>query len=239
MDYPWNDWAGYLQNLQELDANDRVYYNQILMNIEKTIYVTRHGSTPYNDKDLLQGAIDIPLSPKGEKQGERLAERLKEKSFDVIFHSPLIRAKQTAEIVNRHHQVDLHQIDSFVEMDMGDWEGDNFFQIIEDNPNIYSQWVMDPEAGLPGGESFGQVFRRVKPGVEEILDSPHRNILVVAHAIVNRAFLGQILNMPLLSARRFRMKNCALSKLEVYGTGAGRFIAVDYWNDFSHMNDLL
>ena len=209
------------------------------MNVEKTILLTRHGSTPYNDKDLLQGAIDIPLSQKGEKQGERLAERLKEESFDMIFHSPLIRARQTAEIINQYHNKPMTQIDSFVEMAMGHWEGDNFFKVIEENPGIYQKWVMNPEAGLPGGESFGEVFRRVKPGVEEILNSPHSRVLVVAHAIVNRAFLGQLLGMKLITARRFRMKNCALSKLEVYGKGEGQFIAVDFWNDFSHMTDLL
>lgn len=209
------------------------------MKLEKIILLARHGATPYNDQDLLQGARDIPLSPKGMAQVERLAERLKEQAIDIIFHSPLERAFQTAEVINRHHHVPMNPIPSFTEMDMGEWEGDPFSQIMSTHHGIYEKWALDPEASLPGGESYGQVFRRIKPGVNEIIKSSHCHILVVAHAIVNRAFLGQVMDMPLAISRRFRMKNAALSRLELIKEKNSQYMAIEYWNDYSHLADLV
>lgn len=197
--------------------------------------MTRHGATPYNDKDLLQGMIDISLSEKGLEQSRKLADRLKNETIDMIYHSPLTRAKETAEEVNRFHNVPMEAIDGFVEMDMGEWEGRNFFQVIEEHPDVYQQWIYDQDGGMPGGESFNQVYQRVKTGVEELLASPYSNILVVTHAMVSRAILGNLLKLPPLGARRFRTGNCCLSKLSIYEGPNGPHIVVDYWNNTSHI----
>ena len=46
------------------------------MKIEKTITLVRHGSTDYNDRDLMQGRIDLPLSKKGINEAELLRKEL-------------------------------------------------------------------------------------------------------------------------------------------------------------------
>ena len=57
------------------------------------IYLLRHGLTAYNAEKRYQGQRDIPLSPAGRAQ-------LRPAGFmpDVAYVSPLIRARQTAEI---------------------------------------------------------------------------------------------------------------------------------------------
>lgn len=205
------------------------------MNPIKTIWITRHGSTEYNDQDLLQGRIDNTLSERGVREAELLSGRLRRETIDVIFHSPLTRARQTAEIINRHHQVELKPVTAFIEIDMGTWEGLNFLDVVKENPKIYHDWLIDPETQVPGGESFGQVFTRIEPGVDEILAAKEKNILIVAHAMVNRAVLGNLLGMPILSARRFRTRNCSLSKLTVYQTEGEQYIGVDTWNSTDHL----
>jgi broad specificity phosphatase PhoE len=208
------------------------------MNVLKTIYITRHGSTAYNDDDLLQGTIDVTLSEKGIRESEQLAERLKDESIDVIYHSPLTRTRQTAEIVNRYHQAPLNMIEGFIEIDMGDWEGQDYSKVMDRYHDLYQQWLSSADAVIPGGESYNQVFKRAKPGTMQILASQFSNILIVAHAMVNRAILGNLLDMHPLCSRRFRTYNCSLSKLLVYGTPEKPHVVVEHWNNTAHLKGI-
>ncbi len=197
--------------------------------------MTRHGATPYNDKDLLQGRIDIGLSDRGVRDSELLAERMKDFTIDMIFISPLSRARKTAEIINRYHNAPFQEIDSLIEMDMGQWEGRSFFKVVEEHPDIYREWITNPEASIPGGESFNQVYHRVKSGTEAILESDYENVLVVAHAMVNRAMLGNMMGLPPLSSRRFRTENCSFSKLRLQEVDNDIHLVVDTWNSSEHI----
>lgn len=208
------------------------------MNLVKTIFLVRHGMTAYNEDDLLQGRINLPLSDRGKKEAECLSEALKDEKFDIIFHSPLKRAIQTAEIVNIYHNLELKKIECFTEIDMGDWEGLNYYELIEKNKEFHRAWFKNPEVAIPGGESFSQVYTRVKPGVAEILDSQYQRILIAGHAAVNRGILGTLLNMKPEPSRLFRMRNGAYSKLLVYENGGDFRTVVDSWNNSLHLEDI-
>ena len=205
------------------------------MKIEKTIILVRHASTSHNENSLWQGRSDYSLNEKGLQQAERLSLHLKNEGFEIIFHSPMKRAKQTAEIIGKHHDAEYRVVENFTEMDVGGFDGKKHQDIFENYPEIYRNWVMDIDTAIPGGESFNDVFERVKPGVEEIMESPGQNILVVGHAMVNRAILGQLLKMSPISARKFRMDNGAFSKILIYDTPHGRYMTVDSWNITSHL----
>ncbi|MCK5056845.1 MAG: histidine phosphatase family protein [Candidatus Aminicenantes bacterium] len=208
------------------------------MKLKKTIYLVRHGMTAYNEDDLLQGRIDLPLSDRGKKEAKLLSETLKHENIDVIFHSPLKRAKQTAEIVNQYHNLELKEIACFTEIDMGDWEGQYYFDLIKKNKEFHRTWFTDPEVSIPGGESFCQVYARVKPGVAEVLACENSSILIAGHAAANRGILGALLNMKPQPARLFRMKNGAYSKLLVYKNGENFRTVVDSWNNSTHLEAL-
>ncbi len=205
------------------------------MKITKTIYLTRHGATSYNDEDIVQGLLDNLLSPRGIAEAGMVAERFKDIKLDIIYHTPLSRTRQTAEIINQHHGAKLQVIHNLIEMDLGDWEGKHFETVVRNFPDVDQAWATNPETQVPGGESFTQMYDRIKPGCDEILNSPHQNILIVAHAMVNRAILGHFIGMPPNLARRFRQDNCAYSKVLVYDYPVGRHVVVDIWNDTSHL----
>lgn len=59
------------------------------------IYLVRHGE----HQDAEHGLIDGPLSPRGRRQSEHLADRLSGVPFDAVWHSPLMRASETAKAV--------------------------------------------------------------------------------------------------------------------------------------------
>lgn len=59
------------------------------------IYLVRHGE----HQDAEHGLQDGPLSPRGERQAEAIADRLSGVPFDAVWHSPLERASATARII--------------------------------------------------------------------------------------------------------------------------------------------
>lgn len=59
------------------------------------LYLARHGE----HQDAEHGLVDGPLSPRGRRQAQLLADRLSGVRFDAVWHSPLMRAEQTAEAV--------------------------------------------------------------------------------------------------------------------------------------------
>ena len=61
------------------------------------IYLVRHGE----QQDAEQGLPDGPLSPRGVRQAEAIAERLAGVPFTGMWHSPLQRAAETAGIIER------------------------------------------------------------------------------------------------------------------------------------------
>lgn len=205
------------------------------MTSEKKIILVRHGTTAYNEADLLQGRIDNPLSPRGVRECRLLANALKREKIDVIFHSSLIRAKQTADIINTSHRVECRSVDSFVEIDLGEWEGIQYSTVVEQNPELFQKWLSDPAVVIPGGESFLQVFERVKRGLNQVMESGFDHMLIVGHATVNRGILANLLKMDPAVARLFRMRNASFSKLLVQTNSRSRRVVVENWNITAHL----
>lgn len=87
------------------------------------LYIVRHGQTEWNVLKKMQGSADIELNEKGLTQANTTADMLKSLTFDIIFCSPLKRAKQTAEIINskRGHNIVLD--DRLKERNYGEFEG--------------------------------------------------------------------------------------------------------------------
>ncbi len=65
------------------------------------LYLVRHGQSVWNAEERHQGWQNVPLSPLGELQAERIGQRLKGQHFDYCFTSPIYRCYQTAEIITR------------------------------------------------------------------------------------------------------------------------------------------
>ena len=63
------------------------------------IYVIRHGETDLNVKHYRQGWTDEPLNEEGRKLARLSGQGLRDVRFDACVTSPLIRARETVEIV--------------------------------------------------------------------------------------------------------------------------------------------
>jgi len=209
------------------------------MESQKKILLIRHGTTAFNQADRLQGRIDNPLNETGEAEVARLAELIRDEPLDVIYCSPLVRARQTAEAIRRVRgghcgpggpSAPLRIVADFHEIDLGDWEGLDYTTVKERDPEFFNCWLEKADQAIPNGESFTQVCERVKPALAEILRGPEQAVAIVGHATVNRAILAILLAMEPAVARRFRVSNAAVARLTVFENSRGRRTVVDAWN---------
>jgi len=67
------------------------------------IYLFRHGETYFNRSKRFTGRINSRLNLKGVEQANLIAEKLKEKKFQMAFKTSLSRSSDSLEIVLRYH----------------------------------------------------------------------------------------------------------------------------------------
>ena len=87
------------------------------------LYIMRHGRTDWNDRHKLQGSTDIPLNENGRAMAEKAREEYRDIPLDECWCSPLIRARETAEIVLRDRGIPIRIDERLREMGFGTYEG--------------------------------------------------------------------------------------------------------------------
>jgi probable phosphoglycerate mutase len=148
------------------------------------IGLIRHGSTLWNKEGRIQGHTDNPLDEEGLRQAAVLAERLSAESWDYIYSSDMLRARQTAEVIAGRLGIPLAGLlPGIREMNGGLIEGTTENERVE---RFGSEWrTMDMK--LESNES-GQ--ERGVRAIEEIAGlHPGSNVLVVSHGAILRSTL--------------------------------------------------
>ena len=186
------------------------------------IYLIRHGETDWNTKRLLQGAIDIPLNQNGIEVAEITAEALKDVPFDVIYTSPLGRAKQTAEILRRDRDIPVIEDKRLIEISFGPYEG---LCCSKENYSIpdpsFMNFFSDPGNYIPveGAESIQHLCERTTDLLMEIVNNPDyqdKTILLSGHGAVVKGLLSSITITDLKDFWGAGVhKNCGVSILDV------------------------
>ncbi|MGH2412330.1 MAG: histidine phosphatase family protein, partial [Microcystaceae cyanobacterium] len=124
------------------------------------LLLIRHGETEWNRASRFQGIRDIPLNENGKQQAQKAAEFLKDEALDFAVSSPMLRPKETAEIILKYHpSVSLDLQANLLEICHGLWEGKLETEIEADFPGWLRQWKDAPETvQMPEGENLQQVW---------------------------------------------------------------------------------
>lgn len=182
------------------------------------LYIIRHGRTDWNDKHKLQGRTDIPLNDEGRKMAENARAEYAQVHFDVCYCSPLIRAKETAEILLRGRNIPIIADERLEEMCFGVCEGmENCF----DDPGCpILPLFREPEKyvkPVEGGESLEHLFARTGEFLSEVVDpllEQGKDILIVGHGAMNSSIVCQILGLPVEQFWSRGIENCKLMQLK-------------------------
>lgn len=206
------------------------------------ILLIRHGETAWNAVRRLQGHIDIPLSPTGERQAEALARTLAREPLDAIISSDLGRALQTAQAVAAYHpHLPLHTDPGLRERGYGAFEGLLYTEIAERYPVEFAEWqARDVDAVMPAGEraaeSFRQFYQRCQDGIARWAERyPRQSILIVAHGGVLECAYRAARGLSIDGPRDFQVKNASINRFS-FGPGG---LSLDQWGEVAHLNATL
>jgi probable phosphoglycerate mutase len=205
------------------------------------IILIRHGETAWNAERRLQGHLDIPLNPEGERQAALLAEALAPEHIDLVASSDLARARQTAEAVAGLRGMRVHIEPGLRERCYGGFEGLLYAEIEQRFPIEFAAWQgRDIDGMLPPGanrgETFRQFFTRATGAILALAAAhPGRTLALVAHGGVLECAYRLALGLPLETPRDFKIYNASINRFRV---DQGRLV-LQSWGDVSHLRPAL
>lgn len=186
-----------------------------------TYYLVRHGQTVWNTLGQTQGHGNSPLTELGIQQAKDLAKALKEYPIDIIYCSDLGRAVETAEIIGKELNIEIHPTESLREMGFGVWEGMPLREIEKIYPESFKMWRNEPEkVQIEGGETLDMIKQRQDKLIEE-LNKKYKNkhILLVSHSVTVRVMLLSFLESHVRNIYRIKQDNTALNIVEYRNYG--------------------
>lgn len=175
-----------------------------MSNVRK-IYLIRHCEPQLPDGiPICLGKKNIPLSDNGRIQ----AIKLKNYFFDIdiksIYSSPLLRASETANII-ANQKLNVVIKNNFSEFNIGKWDGISFAEIKEKYPKDYKERGENLENYIvEGGESMAMCRERALKELWITINESEGNIIIVAHAGLNRTILSSILGISIKESFSYR-----------------------------------
>lgn len=226
---------------------------QVPGTVAGTLALVRHGESTWVAEGRFQGRGDPPLSELGTRQARALAQRLAPDRPALllgvptgppaaIWHSPLDRARQTAELIVARQPPGVRLVadEHFTEIAQGAWEGLLHDEVVARDAKLLAGWRREPRRfHAPGGESLDAAAARVRAGLASLLGAlpghgsrePRSSVpgyavaasrpwtLLVAHDGVLRITLLTLLDLPLERFWAVPFQLCAVSLIDL---SAGR-----------------
>ncbi|OGC50246.1 hypothetical protein A2716_03490 [candidate division WWE3 bacterium RIFCSPHIGHO2_01_FULL_40_23] len=159
--------------------------------IPPVLYVFRHGQSEDNSNFIFSGWRDSKLTELGRNQAEILSEKLKDEHFDLAITSKLVRAKETLDIVLKHHRNAKVEIDDrIIERSYGDLQGSSKIELYLKDPVTEEKYRRDYDFPANNGESLKMVEKRVKSFLNSLLPrmkAEKINVVVSCHSNSMRA----------------------------------------------------
>ena len=181
------------------------------------LYIMRHGRTDWNVRHKLQGRTDIPLNEEGRRMAETAGAEYRNIPLDLCFCSPLVRARETAEIVLRGRDVQIRTDDRLREMSFGSYEGtENSFNIPGCPVNVIFQRPEAYTESVGGAETFEELFARTGEFLREVINplmEQGKNVLIVGHGAMNLSIISQVRSLPIEDFWTPGIEACKMTRL--------------------------
>ena len=213
-----------------MSPTDKPVYNFVFL---------RHGESIGNAESRWQGQSDYALTERGRAQAQSLAKRWKSEGvkFDLIIASPLVRAKETAEIIAAALDTKVELAPILMERHIGEMEGLTADEVRK-KPQPPYVTPYDPIGGQ--GEGDWALFLRAGQALHGLLRRPPGSYLIVSHGGLLNQLMNAIIGIaPHVdpSGVRFRFENTAFARV-AYFPYQHRW-TIDTLNDRAHLKSLL
>ena len=206
------------------------------------LYLVRHGESVSNLDNLIQPA-DVELSEKGKEQAKLLAKRFKDIPIDVIISSPLERAKQTTEIINKVVKKEVIYTDLLIErINPSEFTGmpDTTPEFKELNEKLRDS--TDPLYHHSDEENLFDLKDRAEAFLEFISNRKEENILCITHGMFLKVIISSMMLREDLTPKIvfnsydfFRAQNTGIT---LCLKDDERGWSMRTWNDHAHLGEL-
>lgn len=156
------------------------------------ITLVRHGQTDWNRARRIQGSTDIPLNDTGRADARTAARLLEGIRHHAIYASPLVRARETAEIIAAELGLgDPALVPDMREREFGEGEG----MLVSEYIEKYGDWLSE----VPGAETLDGVAERALVALDAVARDARRrsapvaeSVIVVTHGGVIRSLINHV-----------------------------------------------
>ena len=137
--------------------------------------------------------------------------------LDICYSSPLLRARETAEILLSGRSVPIITDERLMEMSFGEYEGMTHY--FSDPHFPLAALFRRPEeytASVGGAETFAGLFERTGSFLREVIDplmQSGRDVLIVGHGAMNQSIICQLKHLPIKDFWAGDFSNCRLIRL--------------------------
>jgi probable phosphoglycerate mutase len=202
------------------------------------LLLIRHGETDWNNEGRIQGHTDTPLNARGIEQAQQLAARVAaEERIDVLYTSPLARARVTAETIAQKLGAVPIPDERLMERYFGDLEGLDVSEIEQCFPDLLRMWRESKvHVPLPGEETNADFHRRVQAFLDDLRtrhsdDDTH--IAIVTHGGTINMLLTTLIGLDVNKRWPFWLDNASLSLVHVTPTRS----RIHLLNDTCHLRN--
>lgn len=177
------------------------------------IYVTRHGQTDWNLEKKVMGRVNIPLNKTGVNQAKMVRDTLTNTHLDKIIASPLLRAKETAEIINEKKGVEIIYDNRLIERDFGEFEG-----LATKDFDFYGFWNYYQNIHYQSAENIQEFFKRVYEFLDDITTIyKDKDILIVGHGGISipiDCYFKKIIPTGSFIGKNIVLENCQVKSYQ-------------------------
>jgi broad specificity phosphatase PhoE/ribonuclease HI len=202
-----------------------------------TLVLLRHGVTELTRERRFSGTggADLPLTALGRQQALAAADAVRAAGrVDVVVASPLLRTRETAEIVARSLGLGVRVDDGWTEVSFGDWDGLTAEEVADRWPREHRAWLASTSVAPPGGDSLDDLTRRVRVARDRLLArAPRRRVLVVTHASPIKAMVCEALGAPASAAWRLDSSPASVTVVRWWSDGGA---SVGAFNETGHLH---
>ncbi len=172
------------------------------------IWITRHGQTDLNKKNLMQGRIDQPLNETGIEQAKSMRAMIGDIHFDAVYASPLDRAITTASIIGGIEKSEVIIDQRIIEADFGNYDCKKYVGM---GVKMMLYWMIPEIFPAPATvESIASMVERSHSFLKELEEKDYENVLVTCHGGIIRALKGYLQDRPNGIKWRPKPKNCEI-----------------------------
>ena len=197
LDMPWQGTVLDMDTPEDYDALCRYAEDDGLAGLAagRRFWLLRHGATELHSGKVVMGCYDARLSDLGRAQMEKMGSRLASENLQAaaLYASPLRRARDSAEIVDRTLGLPIREVEGFSEISLGAWDGKLIEDVKKQWPAEYArrgEYLMSYRFD-EGSESFYMVQERARRALVELLkEDPSPDILILSHAGVIKCLWG-------------------------------------------------